>query len=205
MSEIKEIIANNLIKLRTQKKLTQSELAEKINYTDKSVSKWERGDTTPPIDVLKELADFYGITLDNLVTKKEDDFYIVNDYSGKENNTNKIIITALATSIIWLISTILFVYSSLLGLTKPWLLFIIATPCSILVLIIFNFIWGRRTYSFILISLLIWTMLATVYLTLIEYTPWTIFIIGVPLQVSIILWSQLKSSKVKKTNKKRLT
>ena len=43
MDTLEEIVAYNLTELRKNARLTQAELAEKINYSDKSVSKWERG------------------------------------------------------------------------------------------------------------------------------------------------------------------
>ena len=76
MSEIKDILAKNLVKLRQTKKLTQSELAKQLNYSDKSISKWEHGDAVPPIDVLKEIADFYNVSLDFLVTEKIDEDFL---------------------------------------------------------------------------------------------------------------------------------
>ena len=75
MENIKDIIAINLSNLRNKANMTQSELAQKLNYTDKSVSKWEHGETTPPIDVLKSLADLFGVSLDYLVTQNPDDNY----------------------------------------------------------------------------------------------------------------------------------
>lgn len=195
MSEIKDIIAKNLTNLRIERQLTQIELAQKINYTDKSISKWEHGDAMPPIDVLKELAELYGVTLDYLVSEKPEENYD-KIYTSKKNSTNKFIITLLATSIIWLIATTLFVYGSMFSfLLRPWLAFIWAIPSSSIILLVFNFIWGRRKLTFLLISILIWTIIAAIYLTLIDYNAWMLFIIGVPLQVAVILWSQLKVSR----------
>ena len=195
MSEIKDIIAKNLTNLRIKKQLTQIELAQKINYTDKSISKWEHGDATPPIDVLKELADLYGVTLDYLVSEEPQENYD-KIYASKKNSTNKFIITLLASSIIWLIATMLFVYGSMFGfLIRPWLAFIWAIPASSIILLIFNFIWGKRKLTFILISALIWTIIAAIYLTLIDYNTWMLFIIGIPLQIAVVLWSQLKRTK----------
>lgn len=197
MKPIKDIIAHNLMTLRQEKGYTQAELANMLNYTDKSVSKWENGDVTPPIDVLKALANIYEVSLDYL-TEEIPPENLDKRYHSRENNLNKIFITALAVVFVWLVATVLFVYNSLLGLEKPYLLFIIAVPISFLFLQIFNAIWGRKKFTHIISSLLTWSTLATIYLYFIEYTPWTIFLIGAPLQIAIILWSQLKSSRKKK-------
>ncbi len=197
MKTIKEAIAKNLTVLRNKKGYTQVELAEMLNYSDKSVSKWENGDVTPPIDVLKALADIYGVTLDYLVEEcPPENFDKL--YQSRQNNLNKIFITALAVVFVWLVATVLFVYSTFLSLDKPWLLFVWAVPVSFCFLQVFNFIWGRKKFSYIILSLLLWTTLACIFLNYIGYTPWTIFLIGIPLQVAIILWSQLKSSKNRK-------
>lgn len=194
MKEIKTIVAENLTKLRIKKNYTQAEVAKAVNYTDKSVSKWENGDALPPIDTLKELSDFYGVTLDYLVTDEPKESFD-KIFTAKENIPNKIIITALAVSIVWLIATILFVYSPFIGFERPWLLFILAVPFSTVVLYVYNAMWGKRIFSFILSSAFTWSFIATLYLFFIQYTPWTIFLIGAPVQVSLFLWYQLKRTR----------
>ena len=195
MKEIKDIIAKNLIRLRQENNLTQTSLAEKLNYTDKSVSKWEHGDTTPPIEVLKKLADLYGVTLDYLVTENPDETYDKR-YNVKSNKLNKLIITLLAVSLIWLVAIILHVYGLLFAHYNYWIFYIFAVPTSFIVLLIFNCIWGKRKFTFIIISILIWTILASIYIYFlsVNYSPWAIFLIGVPLQIAVILWAQLKLS-----------
>lgn len=198
MTELKETIAKNLTKLRLKNKYTQSEIAEKLNYTDKSVSKWEHGDATPPIDILKELADLYEVSLDYLVTDNNDKSYD-KVYTDKKNTPNKIIITLLATSIVWIVATLLYFYLSIFSEHgKQWVVFIYAVPLSSIVLIVFNGIWGKRAFIFPLVSVLIWSFLTSVYLTFLTKTLWPIFIIGAPLQVAVILWAFLKPKNVKK-------
>ena len=195
MSEVRQNIAENLYRLRLESNLTQSELAEKLNYTDKSVSKWEKGDATPPIDTLKELADLYGVSLDYITSKDPDDSLRNNHYSSKENNTNKIIITILAVSIVWLIATVCYVYGFILSNLVLWKVFVYAVPLSTIILLIFNGIWGKRKYIFIICSVLIWSALASFYVLFIKDNPWALFFIGIPLQIGTILWANLKPSR----------
>lgn len=201
MKELREIIGKNLTTLRLESKMTQAELAEKLNYTDKSVSKWENGDAMPPVDTLKNLADLYGVTLDYLVTENPDEGFRDNIYSAKENNLNKLIITLLATSLVWLIATLLYVYAISLAGISFWQVFIYAVPVTAIVLIVFNGIWGKRIFTFILISVLVWTILLSVYIFFLENNPWAIFIIGVPLQIATVLWMQLKPKRKPNRNK----
>lgn len=195
MNQVKETLPQNLTRLRSEHNFTQIEIAEKLNYTDKSVSKWERGEAIPPVDVLKDLADLYGVSLDYLVTGVENDTYD-RKYNSKTNNRNKIIIMLLAVSLVWIVATVLFSYGIIFAEQVFWILFVAAVPFTFIVLLIFNCIWGKRKYTFIIVSFLIWSALASIYLTFLSFTYnlWAIFTIGVPLQIATILWSQLKKS-----------
>ena len=195
MNNVKDNLQQNLTKLRMSNNMTQSEVAEKLNYTDKSVSKWERGEAIPPIDVIKDLADLYGVTIDYLVSDGGDESYDKR-YASKVNNANKIIITLLAVSLVWIVATVLFAYGIIFAEQGFWIFFVGAVPVTTIVLIVFNGIWGKRKYVFILVSILIWTVLSTIYLLFIflpnHYNLWAIFFVGVPLQIATVLWSKLK-------------
>ena len=67
MDELKQLIAANLAAFRKANRLTQAELAEKINYSDKVISKWERGESTPDVLILHQLAEIYGVTVDRFL------------------------------------------------------------------------------------------------------------------------------------------
>ena len=68
--DMKRVIAKNMTELRLAKGMTQLQVAERLNYSDKAVSKWERAESIPDICILKEIADLYGVTLDYLVNEK---------------------------------------------------------------------------------------------------------------------------------------
>ena len=53
MEDLKQIFAENLSALRKKKGWTQMELAERLHYSDKAVSKWERGESLPDVVILK--------------------------------------------------------------------------------------------------------------------------------------------------------
>ena len=197
MNDIKDNIAKNISRLRTERNMTQPELAKRLNYSDKSVSKWENGISTPPIDVLKEIADIFEVTLDDLVRDPDAGEYD-RIYTARENKPNKIVITLLAIILVWLIVIVMYVYGSVLADENYWQLFVYAVPVSAVVALVFNCLWGKRSYTFILVSVIIWSALASLYLSFLEYNPWMIFIVGVPVQIATILWSQLKSGHNKK-------
>jgi len=197
MSEMKNIIASNIIYLRKKEKLTQAELAEKLNYSDKAISKWERGESIPDIETLKSIAQMFGVTVDYLLTENAQDcldqFKPVN-----QNKPNQLIITLLAVCMVWLAATIIFVYAKIFLSALIWQAFIWAIPASFLVLAIFNRMWGRRILNLYIDSAFVWTLLTAIYIQCLSYNIWLIFLIGVPLQILIILWATMKPRKNKK-------
>ena len=107
--ELKDIIAQNIIELRKQNKLTQAELAEKLNYTDKAISKWERGESIPEISTLKRIAEIFNCTVDVLLT--ENATKELKKYALPRNIIiNQRIIAAAASMVVWCIATIAFLY-----------------------------------------------------------------------------------------------
>ena len=195
MDEIKQIIGQNLAQLRKKKKYTQAELGDILQYSDKAISKWEKGESLPSIDVLYSLCNQYGVTLDYLTHEnawKEKKKYLKKD-NGK---INKIIITLLSISLVWFLIIIAYVYPYVMIGINLWILFIWGFPASFFLAYIFNWIWGKRKYKYAIISLFSWTLLTSIFLLLIflnhTYQVWAIFLLGIPAQIAIILWSQLK-------------
>ena len=196
--EMKFTIAANLTELRKAKSLTQSELAQQLNYSDKAISKWEHGDALPDIETLSRLCDLYGVTLNDII--KPDAAKIVTNAKEEKslNYRNKTVITLLAVIPVWIIALI--IYISLLVFRHEYCypIFIYALPVSAIILLIFNGIWGKHKYIFIIVSILVWTLLTAVYVNLIYINIdlaglWYIFFMGIPLQIATILWSQLES------------
>ncbi len=187
-NDINKIIGKNLLNLRKQKKLTQLELAEKLSYSDKSISKWEKGESLPSIEILYELAKFYNVSLDDLVSQEE----IILEQERPKSRREKffparLCITLLATSAIWLVATVLFV-SLKLGMHKNfYTLFLWAVPASCIMLIIFNSIWGRPKWLFVILTVFIWTFITSLYVQLLKFNAWPIYILGIPLQVAVVL------------------
>ena len=197
----KLIVAHNLAELRKARGLTQGELAEKFNYSDKSISKWEHGETMPDIEVLKQLCDFYGVTLDYLVT--EDESAKKKLIKGKDRQANKWTIVALAVSAAWLLGVVAFIAGQIFiaearWAQVGWISFIWPVPASFIIMLVFNGIWGTSRKRTILAIGLTWSSLACIYLTLglfvdggAGWSLWPIFLIGVPLTIAAILWNHV--------------
>ena len=200
MNDLKNVIAKNIAELRKACGYTQLELAEKLNYSDKAVSKWERGEAVPDIAVLKEIAELFEVSLDYLVEAEHDEKQEPKQISkGKIHNRG--LITGISVLIVWLAATLAFVLIDIIAeeLKISWLGFIYAIPVSMVVWLVFNSIWFKRHRNFLIISFLMWSALAALYLSLLlfSFNLWQIFILGIPAQIIIFMWSGLKH----KTNK----
>ena len=197
MEDLKYILAENLAKYRKAANLTQAELAEKINYSDKAVSKWERAGGMPDVDVLKQIADLYGVTVDTLLTKSDKPVKL----KRKVNlltRTNVIICSVL---LVWLLATAIFVFSLLAvpELDRIWLAFVYAVPVSCIVLLVFNCIWGKTWLSILIITGLIFSLAAAIFITVPFNNSWLLFIFCIPLELLNIIYFSLRIKNKKKT------
>ena len=198
MNDLKQIIANNITTLRKVKNLTQLEFANELNYSDKAISKWERAESIPDVIVLKQIADLFGVTVDYLLKEhSEDEKLIVIKNKTSSNGLNKIPLSLLSASPIWTIATIIFTLISIFTGKYVWYVFYISVPLTILMFIIFNTLWGNRRNNYIIVSFFVWSILACIYLCLIKFNLWQLFILGIPAQLAIILWSTLKFKRKK--------
>lgn len=193
MKDVKPIIAENLAALRKSRGLTQAELAERLDYSDKAVSRWEHGDTLPDMNVLCELCEFYGITLDYLVHKGDDAEKL--PFKAQKRHETKIAMCALAVSIVWLLATVIFVYSNIISGSNYWKAFVWAVPISCAVILRMTRSYRSNLFSLCFSSGLIWSLLAAIYIQFLRYNIWLIFVIGVPAQVILYLWHNIKASK----------
>lgn len=197
MKELNDIIAANISELRKSSGMTQNELAEKLNYSDKAVSKWERGESVPDVSVLKAIADNFSVTVDYLLTREHKAYLEEKKENRKRKKGNRIIITLISVVAVWLIAVFIFLNfdSFLKGLDGTWLVFVYAVPVSCIVTLVFNSIWGKRLFNFIFLSLILWTLITSVYLTVLVAgggNIWLLFVLGVPGQIIILLWSGLR-------------
>lgn len=191
--DTKSIIANNIIELRKSKKWTQIELAEKLNYSDKAISKWERAESLPDVTVLQQIAALFSVSVDYLLEEQHNLEANLSRSEQKHQQRNHLVITLLSTMLVFLIATIVFVVIGVLSINLPiWMAYVYALPVACIVLIVFNAIWGRRTLNYVFISMLLWSLLLAIYLTFMDQKSWLIFLIGIPGQAIILLWTRLK-------------
>ena len=192
MTDLKKTVAKNISELRRKSGLTQLDLAERLNYSDEAVSKWESGASIPDVGVLLEIAKLFGVTVDYLLSEEHEK---EEPCAGTENIRSRrhMVITLLSVALVWLIATAVFVILELCGAKwATWLLFAYAVPVSSVVLIVFNSIWGYKRKNYLYISVLMWSLIASIYLSVLSLNYWQLFIIGIPGQIIIFLWAGMK-------------
>ena len=190
MKNVREIIPKNLIFLRKQHKLTQIELSKKINYSDKAVSRWEKGEVLPDVEVLQNICDVYGIPISYIFEENIEHLF------GEQKDiqiANKIVSAIFIISIVWTSITIGFVYLKLFYNYVFWQAFVWGLPISCLIGHVFNEKYVKSNkITFILHTIFIWTLLTSIYLQFLEYNMWLVFFIGIPVQAGIIASSYIK-------------
>ena len=195
MDDLKNIIADNLVKFRKNAKLTQLELAEKLKYSDKNVSKWERGESMPDVVVLKQLADLYSVKVDDFFVENSSFSLPNNSAITKENksrtlNKKQLLIILLSISLVWLTAIVLFcVFINVqMFSNSAWLCFIYAITISCIIAVIFTSLWCTNLLNAITVSLLIWSSGLSIFLSVPFPESWSIFLVCIPLQLLDILW-----------------
>ena len=192
--ELKEIIAKNLIELRKYARLTQAELAEKLNYSDKAVSKWERGESLPDIETFKKIADIYGITVDSILSEDFNAKKVMRKKYGLIAG-QKTLIAIISALLVWVCATLGYVVCVWCGVPyeRASLAFISALPATFIVLLVFGSIWGKPWFNAIFASALLWTLGLFIYMLLKYLVPdfnasFLCFVLPIPIQVVIIVW-----------------
>ena len=193
MKDVKATVADNLVQLRKAYGLTQAQLAEKFNYSDKAICRWEHGDTLPDINTLCALADFYGITMNDLVSP---------DFEASETDKEvrtvfkyRLLISAMLLAAVWLLTVVVFITT--IAMARPyWIIFVWAVPASCLALMRF---WRgglmHAAVKIIIYSLFVWSLITSAFLHLLiinGVNAWMLFRIGIPLEAIIIFWQQIK-------------
>mgnify|MGYP003304499378 CR=1 FL=1 len=198
MEDIKNNVAKKITELRTLNNMTQLELAEKLNYSDKTISKWERAESSPDIAVLVEMADLFGVTLDYLV-RSENVEEAVSEYKKKEVTFNRRAVSYIAEGGGWIVALFAFIITTLITnhMTFQWLYFVYALPVVLIIKLVFNSIWFNSRHNYLIISALLWAILATIHITFLYFkiNVSLIYLLGVAGQFVIVLASRIKKQR----------
>ena len=203
--KLKLQIGANIALYRKQAGLTQAGLAEKLNYSDKAVSKWERGESVPDVMTLVQLADQFEITVQDLLVDP-------NELPGNPGNlekamtqvseralrrkANKNVILMLSSLLCWFVALFFYVVLSSFEATDPYSLifFAYAVPANAIVLLSLRSAWHDFRWNKALISIIVWGSLLSLYITFYviwHVHIWKLFLLGIPGQCAIFLWFRL--------------
>lgn len=181
----------NVTRLRKLENMTQLELAEKLNYSDKAVSKWEQGYSLPDVRVLVQIADLFGVTVDDLIREHKEKQAVL---PKSTKHRNRIITVICSVGLSWLVAVVAYVLLGIFGeqLGYKWLAFFFAVPVSAVIILVFSCVWQWKWVRILSISVLIWTVIACVYLVAQAAGAgsriWLLFLIGIPLQVLALFY-----------------
>ena len=202
--KLKSQLGANIVAYRKRIGLTQAKLAEQLNYSDKAVSKWERGESIPDVLTLVQLADLFDTTVDELL--RDPDEIPANTGGPIEHameiavektlkrKANKRVILGLSSLLVWFVALLIFVVVSSLGIPRSWIAFLYAIPADAIVQLSLRSAWGDFRWNMTLISILMWGGLLSLYVSLklfVHVDIWKLFLLGVPGQLAVMLWCRM--------------
>lgn len=205
--KLRKQIGANIVSYRKRNGLTQARLAEKLNYSDKAVSKWERGESVPDVMTMVQLSELFDITVNDLIQDP-------NELPGNpgrvervmgaaverisKRKANKSIILMLSSTLVWFVALLVFVVLSTLDVTRSWLAFFYAIPINAIVLLSLRSAWKDFRWNRALISVIMWGGLLSIFTSLtvlVDLSLWTklwrMFLLGIPGQAAILLWFEI--------------
>ena len=200
---LKSTLGKNIGAHRKRQGLTQAGLAEKLNYSDKAVSKWERGESIPDVLTLMQLSELFDVTVDDLLQDPnrlpEQTSPMVERMEKAvekhlKRKADKLSILGLSSLLVWSVALLLFVIISSLGIEKSWLAFIYAIPANAIVLLSLLSAWRDFRWNKTLVSVILWGSLLSLYVSLLlfpNFNMWKLFLLGVPGQMAIYFWFRL--------------
>ena len=211
--KLKLQLGANISAYRKRAHLTQAGLAEQLNFSDKAVSKWERGESLPDLPTLVQMAELFDITVNDLLEDPD----ALPETTGKmeqamekmaekalKRKANKRVILGLASLLVWFVALLVFVVVSSMDIENSWLAFVYAVPADAIVLLSLRSAWHDFRWNQTLVSAIMWGTLLSLFLSLLVFcrlNVWKLFLLGIPGQAAILLWFRLfRSSQKEETH-----
>ena len=201
--KLRSQLGANIASYRTRARMTQAALAEKINFSDKAVSKWERGESIPDLPTIVQLAEVFDITVNDLLVDPD----ALPENTGKveqimskavektlKRKANKKVILGLSSILVWFVALLCYVVFSSLKMANSWLAFIYAVPVDCIVCLSLRSAWRDFRWNQTLVSGIMWGGLASIFASLLVWAHinvWKLFLLGIPGQIAIFLWFRL--------------
>ena len=202
--KLKLQLGANIAAYRKSLGLTQAGLAEKLNYSDKAVSKWERAESIPDVLTLTQLAELFNVTVNDLLvdpnelpkeTGKVEQVMSVAVERAMKRKANKRIILGLSSLLVWFVALLMFVIFSTLDIPKSWIAFVYALPADAIVRLSLRSAWKDFRHNQWLVTAIMWGSLLSIFMTLLlffDFNTWRIFLLGIPGQIAVFLAFRLR-------------
>ena len=206
-AKLKKQIGRNIVSYRKRNRMTQAQLAEKLNYSDKAVSKWERGESMPDVLTLVQIAEQFDVTVNDIVVDPDalpaqtgPGVRVMGKAVEKnlKRKADKRIILGLSSVLVWFVALFFYVLFSILDVPKSWVAFVYAVPANAIVLLSLRSAWRDFRWNQLLISGIIWGGLVSIFVTVLAFVDvmlwtkmWQIFLLGIPGQIAVFLWFRM--------------
>ena len=183
MENLREIIATNIINLRKAKNWTQVELARRINFSDKAVSRWEKGEVMPDIETIQRLSEVFDVPMTAIIEKQKNQQQETKTKPTKQEVLSQIFLVCE----IWTILSVAYAYLNISSGLNVWKIFLWGVPATVLLLYIVNLRHKHNVSSFVYGTIFIWTFTACLFIQMFHLHAWFFFILGIPIQGMLVV------------------
>ena len=194
MDEARLAVASNLIRLRTDAGMTQAELGEKLNYSDKTISKWERAEAIPDAFVLKQIGELFHVSVDFLLRTHDQWEMPEGELQTGGYKYSSAAITMVSITSIWTLAVLAFVIFWILE-SIYWHIFAYAVPASLITLLVLNSVFNEGKHNYYIVSALVLSVVAITYISLIKFQPWQLFLVVIPAELLVFLCFKIRKRK----------
>ena len=183
MENLRNIVPANIVYLRKQRQMTQIDLAKLVNFSDKAISRWEKGEVLPDLETLQSLANIFEVPLTYLLEShtESEQRYI------RKPNIKEVLFQVLVVCALWTVLTVIVVYADIFYDQNYWQAFLWGVPITCLIVMYCNRRYKNKLTSIIANTILNWSALFCIYMHFSAHNPWLIFLIGIPIQASLVV------------------
>lgn len=183
MDNVRETVAKNIVTLRKQNNLTQIELAQKINFSDKAISRWENGEVLPDLETIKKLSEVFNVPVSLIIEEQE----VVEKPKGISITKRDVLSQIFLVCEIWVILGVIYAYFDITKSVSYWKIFLWGVPTTALFLIIQNRKKKNKIMYFVYGTLFVWSFITCLFIQMLSARPWYFFLLGVPIQGMLIV------------------